>query len=232
MQDGWKAVWNIPYVSVAFFPSLKQNFMTYCSSKVSWCPDCIFEIHQLWQSGFSRVYSDCCCSCWFKPEIIKIDQSSHKMYCNNMLNFQESTPILNGCTINVWKLIEATAYLSNCSTIRQMWHKVNSSVDISDVDGSLLGLTTLSSLTRPTLRKLLGFYLSIFPPKNIGQCLHYVKTVFSETQINTVSSISIDKRSQDSAYLQISSRQNTLNTNPTNLLILNNAYHTTSWQNS
>ena len=26
MQDGRKAVWSIPYVSVAFFPSLKQNF--------------------------------------------------------------------------------------------------------------------------------------------------------------------------------------------------------------
>ena len=40
------------------FPSLKQNFIAYRSSKVS---DCIFEIHQLWQSGFSRVYSNCCC---------------------------------------------------------------------------------------------------------------------------------------------------------------------------
>ena len=48
MQDGWKAVWSIPYVSVAFFPSLKQNFIVYCSSKVS---TCVFEIHQLWQSG-------------------------------------------------------------------------------------------------------------------------------------------------------------------------------------
>ena len=55
MQDGRKAVWNIPYVSVAFFPSLKQNFIAYCSSKVSSRPDCIFEIHQLWQLGFSRV---------------------------------------------------------------------------------------------------------------------------------------------------------------------------------
>ena len=27
MQDGWKAVWSIPYISVAFFPSLKQNFI-------------------------------------------------------------------------------------------------------------------------------------------------------------------------------------------------------------
>ena len=47
MQNGPKAVWSIPYVSVAFFPSLKQNFIAYCSSKVSSRPDCIFEIHQL-----------------------------------------------------------------------------------------------------------------------------------------------------------------------------------------
>ena len=93
-----KAVWSIPYVSVAsFFPSLKQNFIAYRSSKVS---DCIFEIHQLWQSGFSRVYSNCCSSCSFEAEIIKIGQSSHKMYmyCNNIVNFQKSTTILNACT--------------------------------------------------------------------------------------------------------------------------------------
>ena len=35
MQDGRKAVWSIPYISVAFFPSLKQNVIAYCSSKVS-----------------------------------------------------------------------------------------------------------------------------------------------------------------------------------------------------
>ena len=52
MQDAPKAVWSIPYVSVAFFPSLKQNFIAYPFSKVSSCPDCIFEIHQQWQSGF------------------------------------------------------------------------------------------------------------------------------------------------------------------------------------
>ena len=40
---------------VAFFPSLKQNLIAYRSSKMSSRPDCIFEIHQLWQSGFSRV---------------------------------------------------------------------------------------------------------------------------------------------------------------------------------
>ena len=69
MQDGRKAVWSIPYVSVVFFPSLKQNFIAYRSFKVS---DCIFEIHQLWQSGFSRVYSNSYCNCSFEPEIIKI----------------------------------------------------------------------------------------------------------------------------------------------------------------
>ena len=94
MQDGRQAVWSIPFVSEAFFPSLKQNFITYRSSKVSSRPDYIFEIHQLWQSGFSRVYSNCCCSCSFKPEIIKIGQSSHKMYSNNIVNFQESGNLL------------------------------------------------------------------------------------------------------------------------------------------
>ena len=80
------------------FPSLKQNFIAYCSSKVSSHPGCIFEIHQLWQSGFSRVYSTCCCSCSFEHEIIKIGESSHRMYSNNIVNFQESTTILNAHT--------------------------------------------------------------------------------------------------------------------------------------
>ena len=61
-------------------------------------PDCIFEIHQLWQSGYSRVYSNCCCSCLLEPEIIKISQSSHKIYSNNIVNFQESTTICKACT--------------------------------------------------------------------------------------------------------------------------------------
>ena len=84
MQDAPKAVWSIPYVSVAFFPSLKQNFIAYRSSNESSCPDCVSEIHQLWQSGFSRMYSNSCCSCLFEAEIIKIGQSSHKMYSNNI----------------------------------------------------------------------------------------------------------------------------------------------------
>ena len=118
MQDAPKAAWSIPYVFVAFFPSLKQNCIAYRSSKVSSRPDCIFEIHQLWQSGFSRVYSYSCCSSSFEAEIIKIGQSSHKMYSNNIVNFQESRTILNACTQKVWKLIEGTRFVHNLSKFR------------------------------------------------------------------------------------------------------------------
>ena len=117
MQEGRKAVWSIPYVSVAFFPSLKQNFIAYRSSKVSSRPDCIFEIHQLWQSGFSRVYSNFFCSYSLEPEIIKICQSFHNMYSNNIVNFQESTTILNACTKKVWKPIECTTYINVCECV-------------------------------------------------------------------------------------------------------------------
>ena len=86
-------------------PSLKHNFIAYRSSKVV---DCIFEIHQLWLSGFSRVYSNSFCSFSFEPEIKKIDLSSHKMYSKNIVNFQESTTILNVHTKKVWKLIACT----------------------------------------------------------------------------------------------------------------------------
>ena len=98
---------------MAFFSSLKQNFIAYRSFKVSSRPDRIFEIQQLWQPGFSRVYSNSCCSCSFEPEIIKIGLSSYKMYSNNILNYQESTTILNAWTKKVWKLIEFTTYIHN-----------------------------------------------------------------------------------------------------------------------
>ena len=102
MQDGPKAVWSIPYVSVAFFPSLKQNFIAYRSSLRQ---DCIFEIQQLWQSGFSRVYSNCFCSCWFEPEIIKL--VSH----HNIVNSQKSTTILNTSTKQSRNLLKAPCNL-------------------------------------------------------------------------------------------------------------------------
>ena len=113
MQDGRKAVWSIPYVSVAaFFPSLKQNFIAHRSSIVSSRPDCIFEIHQLWQSGFSRVYSNCCWSCSFESEIIKL--VCHLIRCIAItVNFQESTTILNVCTKKAWKLIECATYVTS-----------------------------------------------------------------------------------------------------------------------
>ena len=81
MQDAPKAVWSIPYVSVGFLPSLKQNFIAYHSSKVSWRPDCIFEIHRLWQLGFSTEFSN--------------------VYDNFKLPVQK----------NVWKRIECTTYI-------------------------------------------------------------------------------------------------------------------------
>ena len=87
------------------FPWLKQiYFIAYRSSKVS---DCIFDIHQLWQSGFSREYSNSCFRCSFEPEIIKISQSSHKLYRNNIMNSQESTTILNACTKKSGNLLKA-----------------------------------------------------------------------------------------------------------------------------
>ena len=125
---------------VIFFPSLKQNFIAYRSLKVSSRPDSIFELHQLWQSGFSRVYSNCCClrqsgisrvnsnycclwqsgfsrvysncccSCSFEPETLKIVQSSHKMYNNN----NEVSRVYDNSKClykKVWKFIECITYL-------------------------------------------------------------------------------------------------------------------------
>ena len=54
------------------------------------------------------MYSNCCCSCSLEPEIIKIGQSSHKMYNNNILNFQRSTTILNACTKKSGNLFNAS----------------------------------------------------------------------------------------------------------------------------
>ena len=88
---------SIPYVSVAFIPSLKHNFIAYRSSKVS---DCIFEIYQLWQWGFSRVYSNPCYSCSFELEIIKM-----------------SPTILNASTKKSGNLLNAPRTLFLCLTL-------------------------------------------------------------------------------------------------------------------
>ena len=59
---------------------------------------------------FSRVYCNCCCSCSFEAEVIKTGQSSHKMYSNKILNFQESMAILNACTKKSGNLLK-TPYI-------------------------------------------------------------------------------------------------------------------------
>ena len=127
-STGYSVSWSLGHSSrssfhrMAFFPSLKQDFFAYRSSKVS---DCIFEIPQLWQSGFSRVYSNCCCSYSFEAKIIKIGRSSHKIYSNNIMNFQETTTILNACTKKVWKLIEGTTYILKITIICTHYHNIH-----------------------------------------------------------------------------------------------------------
>ena len=124
MQDGQKAVWSIPYVSVvSFLPSLKQNFIAYRSSKVSSRPDCIFEIPQLWQSGFSRVYSNCCYSCSFEAEIIKIGYSSWEMYSNDTEFSRVYDNFKCLCKKKVWKLIEGITYIAITGSILLCSHE-------------------------------------------------------------------------------------------------------------
>ena len=84
----------IPHSLPAFLESL-MPLKNWCSIHARWSKS---SLNQLWQSYFSWVYSYSCCSCAFEAEIIKIGQSSHKLYSNNRLNFQESTTILNAYT--------------------------------------------------------------------------------------------------------------------------------------
>ena len=53
------------------------------------------------------MYSNSGCSCSFEPEIIKIGLSVHKMYSNNILNFQEFTTTLNACAKKSGNLLKA-----------------------------------------------------------------------------------------------------------------------------
>ena len=137
MQDARKAVWSIPYVSVAFFPSLKRNSIACNFSKVS---DCNFEIYQLWQSGFNRVYSNCCFSYSFEREIIKIGQSSDKLYSNNTLNFHESTTILNAHMKKSGNLLKVPR---NYSPVLIIWKEKENKVNRKELGGRVLVSTTL-----------------------------------------------------------------------------------------
>ena len=70
---------------------------------------------QFWNSPAVNspvMYFNSCCSCSFESKIIKIGQSSHEMYSNNILNVQESSAILNTCTKKGLKLIEGNTYVN------------------------------------------------------------------------------------------------------------------------
>ena len=70
------------------------------------------------------MYSNCCCSCSFEAEIIKIGQSSHKMYSSNIVNFQESTTILNACTKKLGNLLNSPCKLVivDCLCVLGVFH--------------------------------------------------------------------------------------------------------------
>ena len=106
MLDSCKMVQNSLKHSVRFC-GIFSKFKTEVSPR----PDCLFEIHRLRQSGFSWVYSNCCCSCSFDSETIKVGQLSHKMDSNNKVNFRESMIILNACTKKSGKLLKASRRL-------------------------------------------------------------------------------------------------------------------------
>ena len=109
MQDGRKAVWSIPYVSVAFFLSLKNFLLHIILLK---CPHV-----QIAFLKFTSCDNDALVGCIPIPTVavylnlIKISQSSHKMYSNNVVNFQESTTILNACTKKSWNLLNSPRIL-------------------------------------------------------------------------------------------------------------------------
>ena len=51
------------------------------------------------------MYSNSCCNCSFEAVIIKIGQSSPKVYSNNIVNFQESMTILKDFNKNFNKKV-------------------------------------------------------------------------------------------------------------------------------
>ena len=105
------------------------------------CPHVQIAFLKLWQWGFSRVYSDCCYSSSFELEIIKIGQSSHKMYSNNIVNFQESTTILNACTKKSGNLLNAPCiYIKGHNLVKLMSFRVMENLV---VDTILKGLKDL-----------------------------------------------------------------------------------------
>ena len=163
----------------------QRNFIAYRSSKQSSRPDCIFEIHQLWQSGFSRVYSNSCSSCSFESEIIKISQSSHKMYSNNLLNFQESTTILNTCTKKSGNLLN-TPYIyiiiiKSCRQHRYPWPSLSTSPYHSSLLAGLQGYIPYPHITDVCIFELVVLLLLGHMRGSKGEHHWWVRPWFSSS---------------------------------------------------
>ena len=134
----------------SIFPSLKQNFMAYRSSKVSSRPDCIFEIHQLWQSGFSRVYSNYCCSCSFEPEIIKLASHLINICLVHSIRFQTFFVEAFKIVVDSWKFSKLLLYIFLIPFVNWKWlgrttkyiYKREDVQAIEDAIKSLWSLTT------------------------------------------------------------------------------------------
>ena len=113
MLDSCKRLQNSLKHSIRFycvFPSLKQQFIAYHVH--------IAFLNFTSSDKLSRVYSNSCCSCSLEPEIIKIGQSSHRMYSNTIQNFQESTTILNACTKKSGNLLKHHIIKISCSGLK------------------------------------------------------------------------------------------------------------------
>ena len=107
-STGNSVYWSLGHSSrssfhrIVFFPNLKHNFIAYRSSKV-----------QIAFMKFTRVYSNSCCICSFEPEILKMCPSTHKMYSNDIQNFQVYTTIFNACTKKSGNLLNAPRIQNN-----------------------------------------------------------------------------------------------------------------------
>ena len=117
----------IPHRLPAFLESL-MSFKNWCSILLYIillkCP----HLQIAFLKFTSCDNSNSCCSCSFEPEIIKIGLSSHKMYSNNIVNFQESTTNLNACTKRnletYWRHLVDTLQESDFSLVRRFFSKI------------------------------------------------------------------------------------------------------------
>ena len=111
------------------------------------------------------MHSNCFCSCSFEREIIKIGRSSHKMYSNKILNFQESMTSLNAYTKKSGNLLKAPhaimsspKYVTNTS----FWEGANIYKDTADHQCCILTLDRAGCYGRGVTTAHSSFQLSVF----------------------------------------------------------------------